>query len=172
MFFSHIIAERCSKKRNKNCRVKNYETDAEQSRSKSNLKRLTVRRVASRFVRGDVGGRVVVLESGGESGVEIGVEREDLGDVAVELLNEGHVLDHVVAEPRLLILVHLIDQAAVAVQHRLHLAEALIDRRPHHGVAIDADVFCGGGTTGGVSVHRGFGGGLKGGHGYQKSKNI
>ena len=129
-------------------------------------------RAVSRFVRGDVGGGVVVLEGGGEIGVEVGVEREDLGDVAVELLNEGHVLDHVVAEPRVLILVHLIDQVAVAVQHRLHLAEALIDRRPHHGVGADAVVFGGGGSAGGVAVHRGFGGRLKDGHGYQKSKNI
>jgi len=112
-------------------------------------------RVVSRFVTRDVGGGVVVviLEGGGEIGVEIGVEREDLGDVAVELLNERHVLDHVVAEPRLLILVHLFDQAAVAVQHRLHLAEALVDRCPHHRVGVHAVVFGSGAAAGGIAVH-------------------
>lgn len=111
----------------------------------------------------DVGGGVVDLEGAGEIGVEIGVKREDLGDVAVELLNERHVLHHVVAEPRVLILVHLLDQAAVAVQHRLHLVEDVVDRRTHHGVAVNAVVFSGGGAAGRIAVHWGFCGGLKGG---------
>ena len=49
----------------------------------------------------------LIMELRGEIGGEIGVKRNDLRDVAVYLLDESHVLDHVVWDSRLVILVHL-----------------------------------------------------------------
>jgi len=99
-----------------------------------------------------------VLANVGEIGVEIRVERDNLGDVAVELLNKGHVFYHVVVHPRLLVLVHLLNQLPVSVQHRLHLPEPLVQGRPHLWVAVlrllHFPVWLSGGRA-----HRGVGGG-------------
>ena len=75
------------------------------------------------------------VEEGGEVGVEVGVEVDDLGDVAVELLDQSHVLRHVVWDSGLVVLVHLLDQAPVAVQHALHLPEALVEAPPRLRIA-------------------------------------
>lgn len=75
--------------------------------------------------------------------------------------DEGHVFYHVVAEPGVLVLVDLLDQESVTVQHRRHLTEAFVERFPHRRVAV---VFGCGRAAGGVSVHRRFGSGIKGGN--------
>jgi hypothetical protein len=76
-----------------------------------------------------------LVEQGREVGGEAGVERDDLGDVAVDLFDERHVLHHVVREPRLVVLVHLLDQRSVPVQHALHLPKVLFEGPPHLGVS-------------------------------------
>lgn len=78
----------------------------------------------------------MLLAHGGEIRIEIRVKRDDLGDIPIELLNQGHVLHHIVGNPGLVVLVHLLNQKTVAIQHRLHLPQALVERRPHLGVAL------------------------------------
>lgn len=85
-----------------------------------------------------------LMEQGGEIGREVGVEGDDLGDVTVDLLDEGHVLDHVVRDSRLVVLVHLLDQRSVPIQHRLHLPETLVKGIPHLAVAAFVSRFSGG----------------------------
>lgn len=76
----------------------------------------------------------LIMELRGEIGGEIGVKRNDLGDVAVYLLDESNVLDHVVWDSRLVILVHLLDQNSVPVQHGLYLSEIMVQAVPNLGV--------------------------------------
>lgn len=120
---------------------------------------------------------LLLLANIGEIGIEIGVERNNLGDVPVEFLNQRNVFDHVIRHPRLLILVHLLNQETVAVEHRLNLPEALVHGGPGLGVAVLGVVelsvgIDGGGARGGGGVaaaaavvavggvfHGGFGGG-------------
>jgi hypothetical protein len=83
---------------------------------------------------GGFGGGALV-EQGREVGGEVGVERDDLGDVSVDLLDERHVLHHVVRDPRLVVLVHLLDQRSVLVQHALHLTKVPFEGLPQPGVA-------------------------------------
>lgn len=83
----------------------------------------------------------MVVEEGGEVGVEVGVERDDLGDVAVQLLDQGHVLRHVVRDPRLVVIVYLLYQRPVPIQHRLHLPEALVEPFPQLRIAFLSSVF-------------------------------
>lgn len=84
------------------------------------------------------------MEHSGEVRGEVGVEGNDLGDVAVNLLDEGHVFYHVVRDSRLMVLVHLLDQGSVPVQHYLHLPEPLVQGIPHLGVATFLGRFAGG----------------------------
>lgn len=70
------------------------------------------------------------MEDGREIGREVRVERNDLRDVAVDLLNKSHVLHHVIGEPRLVVLVDLLDQSSVAIEHRLNLVEAGVEGLP------------------------------------------
>lgn len=86
----------------------------------------------------------------GEIGIEIRVERDNLGDVPVEFLNQRHVFDHVVWHPRLLVLVHLLNQVTVTVKHRLNLPEALVQCGPHLRIPLLRLV---------VGIHRGCCGG-------------
>lgn len=102
-----------------------------------------------------------LMELRGEIGGEIGVKRNDLRDVAVYLLDESHVLDHVVWDSRLVILVHLLDQNSVPVQHGLNLSEIMVQAVPNLGVP----AFLGGGfgqvlvvVVGGGVGHGGLGG--------------
>lgn len=82
----------------------------------------------------------MVVVVAGEVGVEVGVQRDDLGDVAVELLDEGHVLGHVVRQPGLVVLVHLLDESSVPIQHRLDLVEVGVEAPPDLDAADIADV--------------------------------
>lgn len=106
-----------------------------------------------------LGGRVLgaLVAHGGEIGVEIGVEMGNLGDVTVEFLNERDVLDHIVGDPGLMVLVHLLNQEAVAVQHRLHLTEAAVESGPHLWVSFFGVLHLAGGGADGVG---GGGGGM------------
>ena len=110
------------------------------------------------------------MELRGEIGGEIGVKRNDLGDVAVYLLDESLVLDHVVWDSRLVILVHLLDQNSVPVQHGLNLSEIMVQAVPNLGIP----AFLGGGfgqvlvavvvvVVGGGVGHGGLGGCCRGG---------
>ncbi|PON37564.1 hypothetical protein PanWU01x14_319360 [Parasponia andersonii] len=76
-------------------------------------------------------GRLVAVEEGGEVGGEVGVERDDFRDVAVDLLYQSHVLHHVVRDPGLVVLVHLLYQSPVPIQNRLYLSEALVEVLPN-----------------------------------------
>ena len=51
----------------------------------------------------------VLLAHGGQIRIEIREKRDDLGDIFVELLNQGHILRHIVGNPRLVVLVHLLN---------------------------------------------------------------
>ena len=111
----------------------------------------------------------LIMELRGEIGGEIGVKRNDLGDVAVYLLDESHVLDHVVWDSRLVILVHLLDQNSVPVQHGLNLSEIMVQAVPNLGIP----ALLGGGfgqvlvavvvVVGGGVGHGGLGGCCRGG---------
>lgn len=100
-----------------------------------------------------------LLAHAGEIGIEIGVERHDLGDIPIELMNQGHVLRHIVRNPRLVVLVHLLNQKAVTIQHRLHLPKALVERRPRLGVAFSGLLHLAVGVAGGRGADGGRGGG-------------
>ncbi|GMN41300.1 hypothetical protein TIFTF001_010523 [Ficus carica] len=89
--------------------------------------------------------KTVAVEDSGEVGVEVGVEGDDLGDVAVELLDKSDVLAHVVRDPRLVVLVHLLYQRPVPIQHRLHLPEALVEPLPHLRISFLPALLCSGG---------------------------
>ncbi|MCD7452481.1 hypothetical protein HAX54_017020 [Datura stramonium] len=45
------------------------------------------------------------------------------------------VLHHIIVRPRLMVLVDLLNQQSVPVQHRLHLLESVREVVPHLGVA-------------------------------------
>ena len=60
----------------------------------------------------------------------------NLGDIPIKLLNQRHVFLHVIGNPGLVILVHLLNQEPITVQHRLHLMEALVEHGPGFGVAV------------------------------------
>lgn len=49
------------------------------------------------------------MTGGGEISGEFGVEGRDLGDILINFLDQGHVLDHVVGDLRLVVLVDLLD---------------------------------------------------------------
>lgn len=72
-----------------------------------------------------------MVKEGGEIGGEVGVKRNDLGDVAVDLLDKTHVLDHVVGDSRAVVVVHLLDQGSVPIQYGLYLAEPAVKLVPH-----------------------------------------
>lgn len=73
----------------------------------------------------------LVAENGRKIGGKVGVERNDLGNIAVDFLNESHVLDHIIWDPRLVILVDLLDQSSVPIKHRLYLVEAPVEALPY-----------------------------------------
>lgn len=104
------------------------------------------------------------MKCGGEVQREIGVQRDHLRYVLVDLLNQSHVLDHVVGGLGLVILVHLLNQRAVPVKHGLDLPEALAEHLPHLGVALEG-VFGVGAVLQQVDDARGGGGGDGGGVG-------
>ena len=78
----------------------------------------------------------VVVKVGSEVGPEVGVDRTDFRNVAVDLLDESHVLHHVVWNSRLVILVHLLNKRSVPIQNRLDLPEILAEVLPQLGVTI------------------------------------
>ncbi|KAG6415927.1 hypothetical protein SASPL_123346 [Salvia splendens] len=79
-------------------------------------------------------GGVVLVADGGEIGGEIGIHGDDLGNVTVDFLNERDVLDEIIVEFGLVVVVDLLDEEAVAVEHRLHLPEVLGEGRPNGGI--------------------------------------
>lgn len=87
----------------------------------------------------------------GEISGEIGIHGDDLGYVPVDLLNESDVLHQIVVDFGLVVVVHLLDQHAVAVQHRLHLPEILGEGGPNRRIAFDLAAVFGGGRTGGLA---------------------
>lgn len=95
----------------------------------------------------------MLVADGGEIGGEIGIHGDDLGNIAVDLLNERDVLHEIVVNFGLMVLVDLLDEEAVAVEHGLHLPEILGEGGPDGGIAVD--LFGGGGFGGeaGVVVH-------------------
>lgn len=90
---------------------------------------------------------LAISERRGEIRGEIRVHRDHFGDVAVEFLDEGHVVHHVTWNSRLVVLIHLLNQDSVSVQHRLDLPESLVKGGPNLGVAFvgEAAVVAGGG---------------------------
>lgn len=95
-------------------------------------------------------GAMLVTDAGEISG-EIGIHGDDLGYVAVDLLNESDVLHQIVVDFGLVVVVHLLDQRAVAVEHRLHLPEILREGGPNRRIAFDLAAVFGGGRTGGLA---------------------
>ncbi|KAK4273705.1 hypothetical protein QN277_017047 [Acacia crassicarpa] len=87
----------------------------------------------------------------GEFGVEIRVDMGHLRDVAVEFLNERDVLGHIVGDPGLVVVVHLLNEKAIAVQNGLNLLEAVVESGPHLRVALFGllDLVAGGSSEGG-----------------------
>lgn len=59
----------------------------------------------------------VVIEPRGEVRGEIGVHGDNFRDVPIEFLDESHVVHHVAGNSRLVVLVHLLNQHSVTVQH-------------------------------------------------------
>ncbi|KAL0359180.1 UNVERIFIED_CONTAM: Peptidyl-prolyl cis-trans isomerase CYP21-2 [Sesamum angustifolium] len=112
--------------------------EAEESRestvtiSDSVLSSLLPRGVALGFA----GGAVSLLNNVGKVRRQIRVKRDDLGDIPVEFLNQGHVLHQIVVDFRLVILVHLLNQGSVPVQHRLDLAEVLCEGGPNGRISV------------------------------------
>lgn len=79
----------------------------------------------------------MVVADGGEIGGEIGIHGDDLGNIGVDFLNERDVVDEIIVEFGLVVVVDLLDEEAVAVEHRLDLPEILGEGRPNGRIAVD-----------------------------------
>lgn len=95
----------------------------------------------------------MVVEGSGEIRGEIRVHGDNFRDVSIEFLDESNVVDHVARNSRLVILVYLLNQCSVPVQHGLDLPEGLVKGVPHLGVvfvreAVVLAVVAGGGCSG------------------------
>ncbi|KAF7816103.1 hypothetical protein G2W53_030072 [Senna tora] len=58
-------------------------------------------------------------------------KRQNLGDVTINLANQSNILHEIVRDLGLVILVHLLDQGTVLIEHRLRLTETPAQRVPN-----------------------------------------
>ena len=87
--------------------------------------------------------------------IKIRIKRSNLRNIPIQLLNQTHVLHHIIRHSRLLILIHLLNYCPVPVKHRLNLPEALVQRLPCFGITVFSILhvrvvvvcWCGGGTA-------------------------
>jgi len=118
--------------------------------------------------------------------IKIRIKRRNPRNILIQLLNQTHVLHHIIRHSRLLILVHLLNYCPVPIKHRLNLPEALVQRLPCFGIAVFSILhvrvvvvcWCGGGTAAAlillgtvVGVFHGGGRWIKCGHMKKKKKN-
>nr|GMD23834.1 hypothetical protein PanWU01x14_319360 [Ipomoea batatas] len=82
-----------------------------------------------------------LVNDAGEIDGEIGIHSNDFGDIPVDLSNQIHVPGDVIRKLRLVVLVDLLNQIPVLIQHRLDISETLAQRLPRLLITLLAAAF-------------------------------